>query len=99
MKDKGICYLYYDEKKRPLNYVIKDGDLMVITSKNSQKVDYMKTHDDAKIECAEGRLCLAKPKFIDDPDQVHALFDYMTEHDSNHFKSLRDDLIAIKFNF
>ncbi|MFA6801179.1 MAG: hypothetical protein WCR19_03625 [Acholeplasmataceae bacterium] len=97
MNNKGILVLNYLDKQRKLNYVTYEGDLLVITSGQSNKVAYMKDHDQVELQFGE-EIVKAKPHIISNPKEVQKLFDVMNAEDNNHFKAFNDMFVAIKFS-
>lgn len=98
MKDKGIILLHYEEKHRKLNYVVRYGKVCVITSKNSNKVNYIKKHQSVVIEFENGEMHTVSPQVIQQEEQVKDIFDYMTNVENNHFKTYQESFLAIEFN-
>ncbi|TNF07087.1 MAG: hypothetical protein EP317_05485 [Bacillota bacterium] len=98
MKDKGIILLHYEEKHRKMNYVVRYGKVCVITSKQSNKVNYIKKHQSAVIEFENGEMHTVIPTIIQKEEHVKDLFNYMTDLENNHFKMYQDEFLAIEFN-
>lgn len=98
MKDKGILFLHYEDKHRKMNYVIRNGNVCVITSKASNKVNYIKKHQSVVIEFEDGHMHTVTPQLMDSDNQVKDLFDYMTDLENNHFKAFQDTFLGIEFN-
>ena len=97
MKQKGILHLNYEDKSRNLNYVINDeGKVVVITSGKSNKIAYMKTHDEVEL-VIDNEVVKAKPNIIEDKEVVKNNFEFMTQHDNNHFKAYNDIFVSVEF--
>ncbi len=96
MNQKGIMKLNYLDKSRNLNYCKKDDYLVSITSGKSNKVAYMKDHDEVELQFGN-EFVKATPEIITDPQEIKSLFDYMTSEDNNHFVKFLDIFVALKF--
>ncbi len=98
METKGILHLNYEDKSRTLNYVQKpNGKIVVITSGKSHKVAYMKNNHDVELVFGE-EVIKAEPTIIEDPKVVQANFNFMTEHNNNHFKAYHDMFVTVEFS-
>ena len=97
MRSKGILKLNYNDRSRNLNYITKpNGNILIITSGNSDKIAYMKAYD--SVQLAFGKeVVSARPMIIEDAKEVQARFDLMTENDNNHFSDYKDHFVAVEF--
>lgn len=98
METKGILHLNYEDKSRKLNYVQKsDGKIVVITSGKSNKVAYLKEHDNTELAIGD-EVFKARPVIIENPKIVQANFDFMTANNNNHFKAYNDIFVTVEFS-
>lgn len=95
MNKKGILLLNYLDKKRKMNYVTKDDQLLVITMGTSNKVAYMKENKTVDLQFGE-EVVKAKPEIISNQADVKAYFEFMNEEDNNHFRSYNENFVAVK---
>ncbi len=96
MNKKGIMKLNYLDKSRNLNYVTYEGKLLSITSGKSNKIAYMKAHDEVELQFGK-EIVKATPLIVTDSNEIKKLFDFMTAEDNNHFNKFVDIFVAVKF--
>lgn len=98
MIKKGILLLNYEDKSRKLNYAVKpDGKIVVITSGKSNKVAYMKAHQEVELEI-DNVLVKATPSVIEDDHVIKSNFDFLTHLENNHFDAYNDIFVTVEFS-
>ncbi|MCF7925563.1 MAG: hypothetical protein K9L26_03420 [Candidatus Izimaplasma sp.] len=98
MNKKCLIKFEHEDFKDLMHYVVYDGDVVVLSRENSEKVKYARKHgflfvsfniDSHKFEKLD-------VKVIIDKDYVKKVYDYMIQTNNAYFKDGTEELCAIK---
>lgn len=100
MNKKSLIKYYHEDEKGLMHYVIFDGDVVVLSAKDSKKVDYINKNGNLNItfDIKSDDYGVVDVKIINDKNYITNVYNYMIDTNNAYFKDGIDGLCVIKFS-
>jgi DNA helicase IV len=92
-----LILLAYADRERIMNALIEGDTYQVLAKKNSRKVKYFTNDPACHIYDGKGVEFDSRVTIVEDPEQISALFDRLTETKNNYFNN-NSGLVLLKFS-
>ncbi len=90
----------HNDKVGIFHYTIIDGDFVVLSEKNTSKIDYIKERGalDVTFDMDSTIYDVMAVDVIEDVDYVQKVYDYMQETNNAYFNDGPEGLVALRFH-
>jgi hypothetical protein len=98
MNKRCLIKFSRDDKTDLMHYVVYDGDVVVLSKKESTKIPYAKEKGELEVsfDIDAKTYDVLKVDLVEDLDYVKKVYDYMIETNNAYFTDGYEDLVAMK---
>lgn len=100
MNKRCLIKFSHDDKTDLMHYVVFDGDVVVLSKKESTKVPYAQKEKELEVsfDIESNDYDVLKVEVVEDLDYVKKVYNYMIETNNAYFTDGYEDLVALKLS-